>query len=451
MYTEWRTATKYVIGIALAIIVVYVLYLSRSVIYLLVAGGLIAFLLRPLVRLFNRKLRFPRGLAVVVAHLLGIILLLLAPLILIPPILSAANVLLEIDYQVLINNALQSLENTLINLKESGLQILGVKILLDSLVNPILGYLLGVSPEFQPQLPAYDVIVDSLSSAFTVSFGFAVSFVGSVLSGIVAILFLLLSSVYLSMDGGRFYQGFLNWFPASQRMEMATLSRHIRLIWDAFFRGQLVLMIIIGTTVWLGLTIMGVHGAFALGIIAGLLEIVPTLGPILSAIPAVLVALIQGSSHFDINHLIFALIVISFYALVQAFENYMVVPQVLGEAVQLHPLIVMTGVIAGASIFGLLGALLAAPVIATAKEIAQYMHHKMMDEDPFPPQVVKARGKISWWASFKDLVLRGRSFAESRINLPVSAQPQNKGFDSGSESEGMSSQEDSVEEPSRDS
>lgn len=445
MYTEWRTATKYVIAIALALVGVYILYLSRSVITLLVAGALIAFLLRPLVRLFQRRLRFPKGLAVLVAHLLGIIILLLAPLVLIPPILNAVNVLLEIDYQELINNALQSLENTLVNLQESGFQILGVRILLDSFVNPVLGYLQGVSPEFQPDLPAYDVIVNSLSSAFTVSFGFAVSFVGSLFSGIVAILFLLLSSIYFSLDGGRFYHGFLDWFPEAQRMEVATLSRRIRLIWDAFFRGQLVLMIIIGTAVWLGLTIMGVHGAFALGIIAGLLEIVPTLGPILSAIPAVLVAVIQGSSHFDINHLIFALIVIGFYALVQAFENYMVVPQVLGEAVQLHPLIVMSGVIAGASIFGLLGALLAAPIIATSKEIAEYLHHKMLDEDPFPPLAVRERSQITWWDSLKDLVLRGRSFAESRINLQVGSPKQDTNVDKEGEAEGKTTSVESGE------
>ena len=68
-------------------------------------------------------------------------------------------------------------------------------------------------------------------------------------------------------------------------------------------------MIIIGIVVWLGLTILGVPGAYALGIIAGILEIIPNLGPLLAAIPAVIVALLQGSERFAINNVVFALMV----------------------------------------------------------------------------------------------------------------------------------------------
>ena len=102
------------------------------------------------------------------------------------------------------------------------------------------------------------------------------------------------------MDAPKFYRGFLKWWPVSQRYEIATLNKRIRNTWDAFFKGQLALMFIIGTSVWLGLTILGLPGAFALGVIAGLLEIIPSIGPILATIPAVIVALIQGSSHFEI-------------------------------------------------------------------------------------------------------------------------------------------------------
>lgn len=418
MNAEWKVATKYVIGVALAILGIYFLYLSRSVIYLLLAGALIAFVLNPLVRALMRRLRFPKWLAILVSHLLAGLVLLLAPLVLIPPILNAVNALLGIDYQVLINDSLMWFETTLETLQATGIRILGVTFVLDSVVDPLLAYLHGVSPEFQPQLPTYNVIVDSIASAFTVSYGIAVSLVGSVLSGIVAFAFMLLSSIYFSLDGQRFYRGFLQLFPESQRYEVATLSKRIRYIWGAFFRGQLALMVIIGFTVWLGLTILGVPGAFALAVIAGLLEIIPSLGPILAAIPAILVALIQGSSHFDINHLIFALIVIGFYVLVQAFENYMIVPQVLGEAVELHPLVVMAGVLAGATIWGILGALLAAPVIATGKEIFQYLHRKLQDQDPFPAIEVIPERKISWWKSLKTFLLKGRAFAEDRIYLP---------------------------------
>lgn len=422
MNAEWKTATKYIIAVGLAIFFLSVLYISRSIVYLLITAVLISFVLRPLILFFINRLKFPRGLAVLLSHVIGFLILLLAPLILLPPILDAAAVLLNVDYQVLIDNSLQWFERTLTYWKEYGFNILGVRLVLDGFIDPILGYLQGVSPAFQPELPAYDVIMNSLTSAFTVSYGIAISLVGTVITGVVAFLFLILSSIYISLDGPKFYQSFLKWFPESQRHEVAALNRRIRITWDAFFRGQLALMAIIGTTVWLGLTIMGVPGAFALGIIAGLLEIIPSIGPILATIPAVIVALVQGSTHFDINHLVLALIVLGFYFLVQAFENYVVVPQVLGGAVQLHPLVVMAGVLVGASVWGILGALLAAPFIATIKEIIEYMHRKVMGLDPFPEDTVPIDRQMSWGESIKLLILRGQRFAQDKIPLPTSSE-----------------------------
>ena len=145
-----------------------------------------------------------------------------------------------------------------------------------------------------------------------------------------------------------------------------------------------ILMIFIGFVVWLGLTILGLPGAFALGVIAGVLEIIPNLGPFLSAIPAVIVALLQGSSVLSVNNFVFALIIIGFYILVQMLENYLVVPKVLGEAVELHPLVVISGVLIGAAVWGILGALLATPLIASGREIVHYLYRKTLGEEPFP-------------------------------------------------------------------
>ena len=72
------------------------------------------------------------------------------------------------------------------------------------------------------------------------------------------------------------------------------------------------------------------------------------------------------------------------YILVQMLENYFVVPKVLGEAVELHPLVVISGVLIGAAVWGILGALLATPLIASGREIIHYLYRKTLGEDPFP-------------------------------------------------------------------
>jgi len=394
MTSEWKTSTKYIVGIGLIIFSITVIYISRSVLPSLIIAALIAFLVKPLVDFFKNKLRFPKGLAVLFTYIIAIIIILLAPLILIPSVINAVNFFINIDYQVLINNILSWIETTLINLKESQVHLIGIPIDFDRIVDSILPGIQGVSPAITPTLPSIDVIVNSTISAFSLSYGLAVGFVGSVTSGIVAFFFMILASIYLSLDARQFYNGLIDNIPKPFSQEFGILLVRLRRIWGSFFRGQITLMLIVGTSVSLGLTILGLPGAFALGLLAGLLEIIPNLGPILAAIPALLVALIQGSYLYDINNLIFAIIVMGFYLLIQAMENYAIVPRVLGGAVELHPLVVLTGVLVGATTWGILGALLAAPTIASCREIIQYLLNKMLDQEPFPTEEDKFETKI---------------------------------------------------------
>ena len=384
MTTEWKTTTKYIVSIGLIVLGLVIIYISRSVLPSLIIGGLIAFLVRPLVNVFDKKLRFPRGLAVLTTYLIVIIIILLSPLILIPPIISAVRFVIEIDYQALIDNILTWFETTLLSIRASDLHILGVPINLDNLIDPILPSIQDVSPVITPKLPTIDVILDSTMSAFSLSYNVAVGIVGSVTSGFIAFIYMIFVALYLSFDGGQIYENFLGIIPEPMRYEISTLIARLKKIWESFFRGQITLMIIIGTSVWLGLTLLGLPGAFALGIIAGLLEIIPNIGPILAAVPAFIVALLQGSYLYNIDNFIFALIVIGFYVLLQTLENYFIVPRILGGAVELHPLVVLTGVLIGATVWGILGALLAAPIIASFREIIAYLYNKILDRDPFP-------------------------------------------------------------------
>jgi predicted PurR-regulated permease PerM len=153
-------------------------------------------------------------------------------------------------------------------------------------------------------------------------------------------------------------------------------------VWNAFFHGELILMLVVGVMTTIGLAALGVPGALYLGIIAGLLEIIPNIGPIIAAVPAVIVALIEGSGSLPISHLSFAVLIILFYILVQQVENNLIVPRVLGAALELSPLIVMTGIVIGVSVGGILGALLATPVIASGREILHYIDRKMQDQEP---------------------------------------------------------------------
>ena len=386
MGKEWTRTTRYLVAVGLTCLGVFLLYISRSIFPLIALAALLALLVRPVAKFFNHRLRIPWRAAVIITHLLATIIILLAPLVLLPPIINGVRYLLELDYQALIQNTLQWLETTLIEYKQKDLQILGYAIILDSMIDPILASLQNVSPGITLQLPSLNVILNSITQAFAISYGLAVNVVGMVVSIIVSFLFLIIFSIYFNIDAQRFYRQVLNFVSPAYREDAALLIGRLTIIWGSFFRGELLLMLTIFLLTWIGNTALGLPGAFTLAVIAGFLEVIPNIGPTIALIPATLVALIQGSTYLDISHFWFALLVIGFYILIQMTESYLLVPRVMGVAIRLHPLVVMSGILIGASVAGVLGILLAAPVIASGNELFRYLYRKMMGQEPFPAE-----------------------------------------------------------------
>ncbi len=385
MNTEWNDATKRLVAVGLVIFGLFVIYISRSVLALILVAALIAFLLMPFVAFLHRRLKLPRVAAVLLAHILLIIVILLSPLILLPPVISGFGELAEVEYQTLFDDGLQWVTESLRSLSQFDMQILGIPLDFSPVTDPALRLLEEQDSSFL-QLPSFETIMNSVQAALTVTVGVAANLAGSVFSAVLAVVLTFFFSVYISLDAHKIRENVIGLVPPSYRPEISILIRRLTKIWRAYFRGQLQLMFIIGIVTWIVGLMIGLPNAFTLAVVAGLLELIPNLGPILAAIPAILLALIQGSNFLPVSNLIFALIVIGAYALIQQIENNLIVPRILGEAVELPALVVMAGVIVGASVGGILGALLAAPTIASLKEIISYLYAKLLSEEPFPPQ-----------------------------------------------------------------
>ena len=102
-----------------------------------------------------------------------------------------------------------------------------------------------------------------------------------------------------------------------------------------------------------------------------------------AAIPAVLIAYFQGSAHLPLSNGWFALLVIGLYVVIQQFENNILVPRIIGRSLNLHPLVVIIGVIGGASLAGIMGIFLAAPILASLRIVGGYVYSKLLDLEPF--------------------------------------------------------------------
>ncbi len=197
-------------------------------------------------------------------------------------------------------------------------------------------------------------------------------------------------SIYLAMDAPRMGAAISEaanqpgYRADAERLMDATIQ-----IWNTYLRGQVILGLVMGTIVAVTLGLMGVNNALELGLLAGLLEFLPVIGPVVSAGVAVLVALFQSANPWALSPWLFALIVLAVMIVLQQVENAVLVPRIVGDALDLHPLAVMIGVLMGASLGGLLGAILAAPVLASLKLYGIYVWRKMLGLPPFVAESAK--------------------------------------------------------------
>ncbi|MDM8520898.1 AI-2E family transporter [Anaerolineales bacterium HSG6] len=198
-------------------------------------------------------------------------------------------------------------------------------------------------------------------------------------------LIILVLSIYFAMDLPRFGNILANSIhEPGYRHDVERLLAESGHIWNAYLRGQTTLAIITGSIVAIGLTVLGVNNSLALGLLAGILDFIPFLGPAIIIGLSTLVALFQDGNWMGLSSMWFALVVFVFGLIVQQIEGNWLNPRIMGSALGLHPLLIMVGAIMGSTVAGILGVILAAPVMATGKLLGTYIWRKMFDLKPFP-------------------------------------------------------------------
>jgi predicted PurR-regulated permease PerM len=151
-------------------------------------------------------------------------------------------------------------------------------------------------------------------------------------------------------------------------------------------RGQLLLMLIVGVSFTIAWTIIGIPGALVLGVVAGFLTLIPDVGPFLAAVLAIAVALLEGSnwSWMPASTIIVALITLATYLLLITIKNIWLRPYIMGRSVHMHEALVLISIILATILFGILGALLVVPVLASLGVIFDYLRRRILGMPPFP-------------------------------------------------------------------
>jgi predicted PurR-regulated permease PerM len=217
--------------------------------------------------------------------------------------------------------------------------------------------------------------------------GDVVAFSRLLLSGTIRTLFfvilLFMLTAFISMDAPRMIRFAESLVPSALRADFRRLLAGIDAGLAGVVRGQLTIMLVNGTLTLIGLLVLKVPFAFALGFVATVLYVVPIFGTILSSIPIVLLALTGGG-------LTKGLLALGWILVIHALESYVLNPKIMGDASKIHPVLIVLALVVGERSFGIVGALLAVPVGSVVVAVFRFLHRKLavLDERAAVPPVV---------------------------------------------------------------
>jgi len=336
IHIEINTGT--ILKVVLVILFFIFLYVLKDVLIIFLFALVIASAISPFANWLDEK-GFPR--------LLGVLLLFLVVLALIIAILS-----LIIPY---VSQDINQLTSTLPQLVTQ--------------VSTSLEKVQQGSPQYLDFLSEIQNILQGFSDYLQQSSQSIISLIISIFGGVMSAIAILIISFYLSVTK-KGIENFLGSIVPEKYEDYAIdLWKRAELKVGLWLQGQLLLGLIMGLLVYVGLSFMNIKFALILGFLAAMLEIVPMVGPVLAAIPAIFLAFLQSPS--------LGLWVIVFYVVVQQLENHILVPVVLGKSVGLNPVVVIIALLVGQSLAGIPGMILSVPLATIIVEMMDdFAKHK---------------------------------------------------------------------------
>lgn len=331
--------------VVLALAVFCVLYFLAPILTPFLVGAILAYLGDPLVNKLMR-LRIPRLLSVIIVFLVLFSILILLILLLIPAIENQVVILTNV-----IPNIISWLQNTFL---------------------PILNSYFGVQ-----EFINVETLKTTLAENWTKAGGIASWLVKSVLHSSLAFVELLTNLIlipvvtfYLLRDWDIVIKGMRNLLPRRAEPTVVNIAQECDSVLSAFFRGQLLVMISLGIIYSLGLSIIGLQIGVMIGLLSGLMCVVPYLGFIVGIVSASIAAFVQFGTFYSV-FLVWIVFLIG-----QGIESTLLTPNLVGDRIGLHPVAVIFSILAGGSLFGFFGVLLALPVAAVIMVLVRYLNQR---------------------------------------------------------------------------
>lgn len=201
------------------------------------------------------------------------------------------------------------------------------------------------------------------------------------------LVFILAVAYFLAVDFERIRSAWARLAIPGLGDDIARLRQALERIWNAFLRGQLLIVASTGVMTWILMTALGVRFAIGLGVLGGLAKFVPILGPVSAGALAALITLFQPGNWLGLSPVQHGLVIILAVFVLDQSIDYLLIPRIMGSALNVHPVLVLIGAIVGASLAGVIGLLLSAPAMATLLLLGRYAYRKLVDLSPWDPPI----------------------------------------------------------------
>jgi predicted PurR-regulated permease PerM len=374
---KWSSLTKTVVGITIFVIFGALIIWLRPIIGPLILTFVLAYLLYPLVTRVSESLKVSWRSSVNLIYLVLVIivvgLLTLSGLAVVQQVQS-----LVIFIQRFIAELPALIADLSTQVYEFGPWTINLGELLDvqAIANEVLATV-------QPLLGQAASIIGSFAGSAAVFFSWG--------------LFVLLISYFLLAEAGKLPGQSITVEIPDYEYDIQRLGHELRVIWNAFLRGQLIIILIVVIVYAILLNLLGLRFAFGIAIMTGLARLIPYIGPLITLLVTALVAFFQLDNHFGLPPAYYAALVVVIMILVdQVFDNY-ISPRIFGVSLNVNPAAILIAAIIFANLIGVIGLVLAAPVVATLNLTSRYILRKMFDLDPWPEHdtLPEPRG-MSW-------------------------------------------------------
>jgi predicted PurR-regulated permease PerM len=353
MTNQWSTPTRYTILTIFLLLLAIFIYAIRPLIGPLTIAVLLAYILYPLVKRVEARTRSRYAVSVALVYFPFLIVLIATPSIVIPILIRQFQTLSD----------------------ELFLVVAQIEILLARSVT-ILGF--TFSPE---ELARF---LNLTTESFTPAAEETIQVLEATSTSLLWLLVILVAMYYLMLD----WQGLRDWFigfmPDSEQADLYRLLEEINKIWRAYFRGTLLLMFMMGIFFTIVGLALGLPGAIGLGLLTGLLSIIPELGPSIAGIISTLVALFEGSNFLPLSNFWFAVLIAAIYIVVMQVKSLWLRPLVMGRFLHMNTGLVFVAIIGAALISGILAALIILPLLVTVGQIGRYVRCKLLHLNPWP-------------------------------------------------------------------